>query len=391
MTLFLALSGYSWLTMPEPARAARRLALAAVLAGVVPEPGRAQDVVEIQDRVSCPDCVIEVGPPVTLALPSDRFSFTSFPGSTVARDSRGHYIAAPVEGEALVAVFGPDGRFMSSYGRIGAGPGEFATDAPLLVEVGDGDVLYAIDLLNLHTLAPKAESSLHQVRMPVPATDAVVLAGGRVAVQATVRTEAGNTTIQILRPDGTIETSIGAVQGGTGSEPPGMERRVLGRSKDRADLWSAHVSRYRVTRLGADGEEKARIERLAEWFRPYSRGTPGAPYRAPADPRVVGVHQDADGLLWVAVRRAPPSFSSVSDAPARVEVPLSAYLDLNQFLHTTVEVLDPVAGELIASRYFAEYVEFVSTPGGDVFISSLHPDALGGLDCVVRSLKLRRE
>lgn len=377
--------------MPDPALAARRLALTALLAGVAPGLGRAQDVVEIQDRVSCPDCLIEVGPPVTLALPSDRFSFTSFPGSKVARDSRGHYIAAPVEGDALVAVFGPDGRFMSSYGRLGAGPGEFATDAPFFVEVGDGDVLYAIDLLNLHTLAPKAESSLHQVRMPVQARDAVVLADGRVAVQATVRTEAGNTTIQILRPDGTIETSIGAFQGNTGSEGPWMGRRVLGRSRDRADLWSAHVSRYRVTRLGADGEEKTRIERLAEWFRPYSRGTPGAPYRAPADPRVVGVHQDEDGLLWVAIRRAPPSFSPVSDAPAGAEVPLNPHLDLNQFLHTTVEVLDPVAGELIASRYFAEYVEFVSTPGGDVSIYSLHPDAFGGLDCVVRSLKLRRE
>ena len=270
------------------------------------------------------------------------------------------------------------------------GPGEFVADAPLLIEVGDGDVLFAIDLLNLHMLAPRAERSLQQVRMPVRARDAVVLAGGRVAVQATVRTESGNTTIQILRPDGTIEASIGASEEGAGPDPPSMERRVLGRSRDHTDVWSAHVTRYLVSRLGTDGERKTGSERVADWFRPYSEGTPGAPYRAPADPRVLGVHEDADGLLWVAVGRAPPSFSSVSDQPVGVEARLSPYFDRNRILHTTVEVLDPMAGELIARREFDEYVKFVGTPGDDVFIFSLHPDALGGLDCVVRPLRLRR-
>ena len=64
---------------------------------------------------------------------------------------------------------------------------------------------------------------------------------------------------------------------------------------------------------------------------------------------------------------------------------------MNRFLHTTVEVLDPVAGELVARREFDEYVRFVRSPGDDVFIYSLHPDALGDLDCTIRPLKLRRK
>ena len=59
-------------------------------------------------------------------------------------------------------------------------------------------------------------------------------------------------------------------------------------------------------------------------------------------------------------------------------------------VHVTVEVLDPVAGELVARRDFNEMVMFVATPDDDVLIFSLHPDALGDLDCVIRPLTLRR-
>lgn len=103
------------------------------------------------------------------------------------------------------------------------------------------------------------------------------------------------------------------------------------------------------------------------------------------------MHQDADGLLWVAIVRAPASFSPVIDAPVGVEERVDPYFDLNQILHTTVEVLDPVAGELVARRDFDALVTFVSTPVDDVFIYSLHPDELGDLECVIRPLTLRRQ
>ncbi len=366
---------------------------ATALLALTPQPSAAQTVVEIDDRVACATCVIEVGPPLALALPADRFSFTTLPGSEIARDSEGNYIAAPVEGDALVVVFGPDGSYMSSYGRMGPGPGQFASDVPLLMEVGDGDVLYAIDLLQLHTLAPRAARSLDQVRMPVQAADAVVLKDGRIAVQAAVRSELGNTTIRILRPDGTIEASIGASETTAHPGRRGMDRRVLGRSNDRADVWSAHVNRYRLIRYAPDGSERARIERASEWFRPYTDRTPGAPFRAPADPRVVDIRQDADGLLWVAIGRAPASFSPTIDdsGPVGAEAALSPYFDLNQVLHTTVEVVDPVAGEVVARREFDEYLKFVNTAGDEVFMYSRRPDALGRLDCIVARLWLRRE
>ena len=131
---------------------------------------------------------------------------------SLARDREGNYIVAPVVGDELIAVFGADGRYRSSFGRIGEGPGEFPVYTLwLLMEVGEGDTLYVIDDPNfLHTLGPRAERSLDQVRLPVPVGDAVVLRGGTIAIQANVRTEAGITTIQILRPDRTIEASIGA-------------------------------------------------------------------------------------------------------------------------------------------------------------------------------------
>lgn len=260
-------------------------------------------------------------------------------------------------------------------------------------------ILYVMSLRFVHTLAPRAERRVNRVRLSVLPNDAAVLKSG-IAVQAPLRTEAGITTIQILGPDGGILASMGVAEADgdrSQSEPIWNDltlRRRLARANDHVDVWSVPLSRYRISRYGPDGEEKVRIERSADWFRPYPANETTDPYRAPADPSVVSMHQDADGLLWVAIVRAPASFSPVVDAPVGVEeqepVDLS-YFDLNRILSTTVEVLDPVAGELVARRDFDELVTFVSTPEDDVFIYSLHPDELGDLDCVIRPLSLRRE
>ncbi len=353
--------------------------------------GVAQEVVEIGDRITCPSCVIEVGTPITLAAPTQHVYFTSLPPPILARDREGNYIVARVGGDAVVAVFGPDGRFRSSYGRLGEGPEEFAA-VPMGIAVGERDVIYAIDPQHLHTLAPQAERGLDKVQVPVFANAAVVLESG-IAVQATLRTEAGITTVQILQPDGTIQASIGIAETKDEADPQSESislPRVLGRSNDGADVWIGPLDRYQIIRLGPDGGEQTRIERVSEWFQPYSN-TPGAPFRAPAGPRLGGIHQDAEGLLWTAISRAPHDFSPASETPSGVEGPrLGPFIDMNRFLHVTVEVLDPVTGELIARHAFDEFVRFVSTPDDDVLVYSLHPDSLGNIDCVIRPLKLQR-
>ncbi|MDE2794048.1 MAG: hypothetical protein OXL34_04430 [Gemmatimonadota bacterium] len=361
-----------------------------------PMPAEAQEVVEIGDDIGCPSCLVETGPPVTLAAPGDGIWFSSLSGLRVARDSEGNYIAAPVKGDALIAVFGPDGRYRSSYGRIGGGPGEFATDIPLLIAVGDGDVLYAIDPVHIHTLAPRAEAGLDQARMPVELMgDAVALQSG-IAVEAAVRTEPGVSTIQLLRPDGTIVRSIGAAGTGSRTAEFGV-RYALGRSNDRMDVWTAPTNRFHITRYGPDGEAKTRIERTSTLFRPGSSFRPGAPFQAPANTAVTGIIQDGDGLLWIAITRPPRSFSPLA-RPGRPgqarglgeEVMIPASVDLNRFLHTTVEVLDPVAGTVVARRDFDEHVGFVRTTDDDVLVYSLRVGPLGGSTCMVTPLALQR-
>lgn len=370
------------------------LPLTVCIGVVAPMSVEAQVVVEIADDIACPNCLVETGPPVTLDAPEDSVWFSSLMGLRVARDSKGNYIAAPVDGNALIAVFGPDGRYRSSYGRIGQGPGEFATNIPLVIEVGEGDVVYAIDPAHLHTLAPRAEASLEQVRMPVEALgDAVVIESG-IAIEAAVRTRIGMTTIQIIRPDGTILRSIAPTGAGGETEAGFGFRRVLGRSSDRVDLWSAPVNRFHITRYGPDGEAKTRIERVSELFRPSSSFRPGAPFQAPANTAVTGIVEDGDGLLWIAITRAPRSFSPLARLgearePGREVLVSLSSLDPNRFLHTTVEVLDPAAGVVIARRDFRERVRFVRTRDDDVLVYSLRADELGGFQCMVTALELR--
>ena len=150
------------------------------------------------------------------------------------------------------------------------------------------------------------------------------------------------------------------------------------------------LDRYQLIRYGPDGEEKTRVERISEWFRPPA--TQGRASSARRGPGLVSIHQDADGLLWIAIFRPQPSFSPAPDQrPGGIEgPPVDLFVDWNQRLDGTVEVLDPVKGELIARLDFDEVVTLVSTPGDDVFIYSLHQDALGEFSCVIRPLHMRR-
>lgn len=372
------------------------LAVAGWTGAVAPVSAEPQEVIEIGDDIACTSCLIETGPPVSLVAPPESIWFESLTGIRVARDSEGNYIAAPVKGDALIAVFGPDGRYRSSYGRIGGGPGEFATDISLFIEVGDGDILYAIDPVHIHTLAPRAEGTLGQVRMPVELMgDAVVLRSG-IAVEAMARREAGATTIQLLGPDGTIVRSIGATETGSETAEFGL-RYALGRSNDRMDVWTAPTNRFRLTRYGPDGEAKTRIDRTSTLFRPGSRSGPGGPFQAPSITAVSDIVQDGDGLLWIAITRPPRSFSPLArlGRPGQArglgeEVMIPSGVDLNRFLHTTGEVLDPAAGTVMARRDFDEHVGFVRTTDGDVLVSSLRLGELGAFECVVTPLALQR-
>ena len=218
------------------------------LLALVPKPVAAQEVVEIDDRIACPSCTIEVGTPVTLAPPKDHVWFASLPGPDIALDREGNYIATRIRGDALVAVFGPDGGYRSSYGRSGGGPGEFVSP-PRRVEVGDDDRLHVISLRYLHTLAPRAERRLSQVRLSVLPNDAVVLKSG-IAIQAPLRTESGITTIQILRPDApTILASMGVAEEDddrTPSEP----------------IWNDLALRRRLARrTGCSGSQSSGLQR----------------------------------------------------------------------------------------------------------------------------------
>ena len=366
--------------------------IAAILSVVGPVSVSGQTVVEIDDEVACADCRIETGSPVVLAAPEDRLWFSSDLSFGVARDREGYYVAGPLLGDALLAAFHPDGSYLSSHGRIGQGPGEFATELPLLIDIGEGDTIYAVSPPHLHTLAPRAEAALDQVRIAVLVVGAVVALRDGIAIEATHRTEAGIAPVQILRRNGTIGASIGTMQSEAMPGDPSL-RRILARSNDRVDLWSAPVNRYHLTRHGLDGEEKTRIERD---FRSFRQGVGigfGAPYQAPARPGVTGILQDADGLLWVAVTQAPRSFTPLRPSAGRLgprdEIPLPRGLDMNRFLNTTIEVLDPVAGEVLARRDFDEYVNFVRTADGEVLVFSLRADPLRGFECVVTPLSLQ--
>jgi hypothetical protein len=63
---------------------------------------------------------------------------------SLARDSRGRYYALSAD-RSSVLVFEPDGKFATSFGRSGQGPGEFSGNGARLVRIGAGDTVHVVD------------------------------------------------------------------------------------------------------------------------------------------------------------------------------------------------------------------------------------------------------
>ena len=325
----------------------------------------------VDDLVSCPTCGIRDVEVATFLPQDDRFSFTTFPPVSLARDRSGHFIAGPVTGEAVLAVFTPEGGVAGLFGAKGQGPGEFTgPPAPLFLAVGDGDTIHAVDPVDHYVLGPQASGHPSRTRMSVHATDAIVT-GGRLLVRSYVLTSGGGTSIQILRDNGTVERSVDEPQPRT-PFPPSF---LLAPAWGNPGVWVAHPTRYEVNHFALDGVQTVRLERRTEWFRPYDPpdATPGAPFLAPADPRVVGLVQDRQGLVWVAIARAPSQFRPPEQPAARGEVQLDPFSDMNQLYRTTIEVLDPVAGKVVTRRDFEAYVRFVRDAVGETLAYWMEP------------------
>ena len=354
------------------------IALAAVALVARTLPG--QEVVRISSTPACPTCRIELKHVVTLGgSPGDSVDV----GWPVRRNSRGEYVTTSRWTPWQVAVFSASGKLSALRGRRGDGPGDYRGIDCL--EIGPGDTVHVVDIfLRRRTLlAPGTLQMARMAPLPIlPQVGAVALvsnshlffADGRYVVNG----QRGDSALHLVSAEGELMRSFGTGYGEEDQPPPPSRRdlsvlqphsieadrrldvikRLLGDGGE-GRVWAAYGNRYEVELWDTAGRRLRRLARDAEWFRPWrsdeiqardmrhlllerERGNLRAP-GLPLPPNVFALQGDGQGRLWTLVS-VPP------EEPGGDRI-------------TIIEVLDPVAGRLVASlRVTMSGVTFVA-PG----------------------------
>jgi hypothetical protein len=295
-------------------------------------------------EVSCRTCSIVVDSIAFLGHPDDTVSLRL--GNVPAADSRGNFYVPDARG-AAVLVFGPDGRLTTTFGRGGQGPGEL--DRASRVLVGKGDTLYVQAVSWIYVFSPQHEH-LRQFHNPRPVTGA----GGMFAFIGTILSDdrlllsSGQNGMVILDGEGNVSPQIELGGFDSSAVPCGdCIPRGFREAIQPGSVWSGPHNSYRIEQHDLSGRLLQRFIRIAEWYPDWDAAqlrNSEDPISAFGKPRVWGMRQGADGILWTHVMliEDPDSFR----ATWTMQSP-RAPMELMGGLTTRIEAIDPAGRRLL--------------------------------------------
>ena len=327
------------MTRQQRRRPAPLLVRAALCTALLPTAAVAQDITKISSTPSCRTCRIELTRLAVLDQSGDG-ALAEMPNRAIL-DARGR-IYLTSHADPIPPVFDTTGRFLRRLGPRGGGPGEFrevdhlaATSSGLVALDADRLVRLDADLRAVSSVRPGA--IFHGIDDMLPLADGRLLISGITSMQDPLTER-----LHLLDSAGTVVSSmVRPAQTG----PRGRLNFLLASSTEPATFWSAQRSRYLLELRALDGRVVRALELTPSWFEPErSPGNPGPL------PRVRALRAHASGALWTGLwtRSADWQRHEVKPQPGR-EMRASD-IDWDGLYDSVIEVVDPAAGTLLASR-----------------------------------------
>jgi len=324
----------------------------------LPAAAVAQPLTVVPDEPACSSCRIEVEDVVRL----DAAGLIPVAPIDVVVDGRGRYWLVFVNDLAM--VYEADGRFIKSLPK-GGGPQEFEYPASITA-VGDSLLVYdrqrgwAVVAPDLTVARRLAGSRIFSRPIPFAWPDSVLL-----SVPAS---SSGTERRSVFNVTSFAGEEVRPLRVFVGADPPApihpMQGTYISRSLEpgRAGVWIRDQNRYRIDNTAYGGEVRHVYLREAPWFEEPNQRL--APMSEPPQPRIRAVREDARGLLWVYISVAAPTWREgypvlEGTGPQHVSEADYSYEKLYQ---TTVEVIDPAAGRVLARRTIPNYIV---SPVGD--------------------------
>jgi len=338
--------------------------LICIVGGAVAVEAKAQGVEKrLAPTVACESCEIALTHVARIGDADGPGALSSRPYS-MARDSRGRfYLVTPETSRETPFVFEGNGRFVTRLGRAGRGPGEYENPSVVVLLPGDSVMVLDRRLARLTVLAPSYDV-VRTAPIPAQAYAAVALANGDLVVNANVRTaELAGLPLHRFDAAGNHLKSFGAENPVVRPRYPYDHLRYLAPARA-GGVWSVHhLHRYVIESLSGDGVFELRIERVADWFRPYETYWLPSPTTPPAT-RIMGLWEDDAGLLWVIGHVAGRDWSK-GLAPGRLLEGQMSYPVVNdQIVYDGfLDVIDPRAGSVVATKRLPGTLDLVVAPG----------------------------
>lgn len=292
---------------------------------------------------------------------------------SVARDSRGRYYTSAGFGE--VTVWGPDGKVLQTFGRLGSGPGEFKRGL-LAMSVDPADNLYIRDNgLRWQVFSPdhkhlretrangmglRPEASVWIAPFTLMTSELPYgLVGHDFAIYDFSGKPASGTPAFI--PGGAGAGSTPPFVRGFGTRAPTARAYSFRQISPPVDgaFWAGPLDEsgagYVLQLIGLDGTVRRTIRRTVPWFKPGSDVPAPSPKEevpedqaelAPFPTAIVSVRDNGQGLLYVMTRVTSPRWSpAIGKEKDREVQEAMIYKALDMYL----EVIDAEAGVVLAS------------------------------------------
>lgn len=306
----------------------------------------------------------------------------------VERDSQGRIWVA--QGQEMLRVYGPTGRFVQEIGRKGQGPNEWLM--PFGVVRIPGDSMLVIDGMNERLVVVDAQfRSARTVRFPGWSSAIVPLKWPLAVVHgvpnASQRQGAILHITSFTNSTAIVSKSFGFDIGTPFPQgDPTSRLQRIGASQD-GGVWTADAQQYRFALWDAGGNLLHGFIRKPDWFARVSPPGIGTPTTAPS-PQLLSIHESRDGLLWIVALLPRKDWKQGwigIDKNAR-DVRANQ-VQIDKMFRSAIEVVDPKTGRVVVRQFTDDYISRV-TSDGDVVIYRVSSD--GTPSIVVKSMAISR-
>lgn len=311
--------------------------------------------IAVPDAPACARCTIGVQRVVTLGDIDGPGSLASVP--TVRVDGIGRYWI--FAGTELPAVYDTGGRFLRRVGAKDEGPGEYQMPRDGFSIPGDSFVVLDGQLRRGTVVTPDLRAT-RSFRLPQGFSWVVpvrwpdhTIAYGADVVQSLQRVAFGSESARVMGAFGPTRASRHALP---------LSLRAA-RTSDGRGMWSSSVPGYQLQQWTVAGALLKTLTRTPEWFPSASVPSIGWADKPPT-PGIADIQQTTDGLLWVFIDVPSPAWRQAWPpmAPGATHVEGSK-IGREYLYRTTVEVIDPQAGRVLARRALDEWL-VAALPGG---------------------------